>query len=43
LGTDPLPVITFWQLPSAIGTPIIARVIIHARACNAQLLDIPDK
>src|SRR5499427_10210042 len=29
---DHLPVLTFWLLPSAIGAPIIARAIIHARA-----------
>ena len=29
---DHLPVITFWLLPSAIGAPIIARAVIHARA-----------
>ena len=40
---DRLPVITFWLLPSAIGAPIIARAIIHARAHNAQLQDTPDK
>jgi hypothetical protein len=29
---DHLPVITFWPLPSAIGAPITARAVIHARA-----------
>src|SRR5215831_7243778 len=29
---DRLPTLTFWLLPSAIGAPIIARAIIHARA-----------
>jgi hypothetical protein len=28
---DRLPTLTFWLLPSAIGTPIIARAIIRAR------------
>jgi hypothetical protein len=28
---DRLPVLAFWLLPSAIGAPIIARAVIHAR------------
>ena len=40
---DRLPTLAFWLLPSAIGAPIIARAIIHARARHAPLLDTPDK
>jgi hypothetical protein len=40
---DRLPVITVWLLPSAIGAPIIARAIIHARARHTQLLETSDK
>ncbi len=40
---DRLPTLTFWLLPSAIGAPIIARAIIHARTRHAPLLGTPDK
>jgi hypothetical protein len=40
---DRLPALTFWLFPSAIGAPIIARAITHARTRRAQLLDAPDK
>ena len=36
---DRLPSLTFWLLPSAIGAPIIARAIIHARAHHTPLPD----
>src|SRR6516165_9765550 len=36
---DRLPTLAFWLLPTAIGAPIIARAIIHARARHAPLLD----
>ena len=40
---DRLPAFMFWLLPSAIGAPIIARAIIHARARHAPLQDAPDR
>ena len=40
---DRLPAFMFWLLPSAIGAPIIARAIIHARTRHTPLLDAPDK
>ena len=40
---DRLPVFMFWLLPTAIGAPIIARAIIHARARHAPLQDAPDR
>jgi hypothetical protein len=40
---DRLPAFMFWLLPSAIGAPIIARAIIHARSRHTQLLETPDK
>ncbi|HEV8274874.1 MAG TPA: hypothetical protein VGQ26_04150 [Streptosporangiaceae bacterium] len=40
---DRLPAFMFWLLPSAIGAPIIARAIIHARTRHTPLLDKPDK
>src|SRR5215813_6665612 len=35
---DRLPVLVFWLLPSAIGAPIIARAIIHARHARQEPL-----
>jgi hypothetical protein len=40
---DRLPAFMFWLLPTAIGAPIIARAIIHARTRHTQLLETPDK
>ena len=40
---DRLPAFTFWLLPTAIGAPIIARAIIHARTRHAPLQDAPDR
>ena len=40
---DRLPAFMFWLLPSAIGAPIIARAIIHARARHTPLQDAPDR
>ena len=40
---DRLPVFMFWLLPTAIGAPIIARAIIHARTRHAPLQDAPDR
>ena len=40
---DRLPAFMFWLLPTAIGAPIIARAIIHARARHAPLQDAPDR
>ena len=34
---DRLPAFMFWLLPTAIGAPIIARAIIHARTRHAPL------
>jgi len=33
---DHLPVLAFWLLPSAIGAPIIARAVIHARHATSD-------
>jgi hypothetical protein len=35
---DRLPTLTFWVLPSAIGAPIIARAVIHARRAPSRPL-----
>jgi hypothetical protein len=40
---DRLPAFMFWLLPTAIGAPIIARAIIHARTRHAPLQDAPDR
>jgi hypothetical protein len=32
---DRLPVLTFWLLPAAIGTPVIARAVTRARRAHA--------
>src|SRR2546430_5351461 len=40
---DRLPAFMFWLLQSAIGAPIIARAIIHARARHTPLQDAPDR
>jgi len=40
---DRLPAFMFWLLPTAIGAPIIARAIIHARTRHAQLQDASDR
>lgn len=40
---DRLPAFMFWLLPSAIGAPIIARAIIHARTRHTPLQDAPDR
>jgi hypothetical protein len=34
---DRLPYLTFWLLPAAIGTPLIARALIHARHSNLSV------
>jgi hypothetical protein len=33
---DRLPALTFWFLPAAIGVPIIAHAVIHAKHARAQ-------
>ena len=38
-----LPVLAFWLLPAAIGAPITARAIIHARAHQTRLPATPGK
>jgi hypothetical protein len=40
---DRLPAFMFWLLPTAIGAPIIARAIIHARTRHAPLQDASDR
>jgi hypothetical protein len=40
---DRLPAFMFWLLPTAIGAPIIARAIIHARTRHTPLQDAPDR
>jgi hypothetical protein len=39
---DRLPTLTFWLLPSAIGAPIIARAVIHARRGTSRPLTRKD-
>lgn len=39
---DRLPTLTFWLLPSAIGTPIIARAVTHARRATSRPLTNKD-
>jgi hypothetical protein len=40
---DRLPAFMFWLLPTAIGAPIIARAMIHARTRHTPLQDAPDR
>jgi len=39
---DRLPTLTFWLLPSAIGVPIIARAVTHARRATSRPLTNKD-
>ena len=35
---DRLPPLAFWLLPSAIGVPVIARAVLHARRARQEPL-----